>query len=227
MEEVTLLDFNKRRGGAAEARGALSARGHVLLRQPVHRARRAVGEPAERAGGAALPGVPRRARSTPEAAARSGFRPADLEGQAGGAGDGGERRRPEQPERVLGLPEPRVLDRVKQRLARGPQAGQRAARARHLGLDERREPAERAKEGLQTFFDEVAPQDRVGLTIFTDRIQPLVPDRPVRAQRSAQLRRTVDGLIADGGTAIYDATPRRRGGAREAGDTSASTPSCC
>jgi Ca-activated chloride channel family protein len=62
-----------------------------------------------------------------------------------------------------------------------------------------------AKHGLQAFLKEVAPQDNIGLTIFSDRIQPLVDIAPARSNR-AKLRSIVGNLVADGGTAIYDAT---------------------
>jgi Ca-activated chloride channel family protein len=45
----------------------------------------------------------------------------------------------------------------------------------------------------------------VGLTIFSDQITPLIPVGPYRAT-APKLRETVQNLIADGGTAVYDAT---------------------
>jgi Ca-activated chloride channel family protein len=75
----------------------------------------------------------------------------------------------------------------------------------------------RAKEGLEAFFREVSPNDRVGLLIFSDRIQPLVPLIPFREGRE-RLRGTVRSLIADGGTAVYDATLQGYGIVRELGD---------
>ena len=45
----------------------------------------------------------------------------------------------------------------------------------------------------------------MGLTIFSDRLQPLVPISSFRSSRG-RLQETVSGLIADGGTAVYDAT---------------------
>jgi Ca-activated chloride channel homolog len=75
----------------------------------------------------------------------------------------------------------------------------------------------RAKQGLEAFFREVSPNDRVGLMIFSDRIQPLVPLIPFREGRE-RLRGTVRSLIADGGTAVYDATQQGYGIVRELGD---------
>jgi Ca-activated chloride channel family protein len=64
---------------------------------------------------------------------------------------------------------------------------------------------ERAKAGLDVFFKNVEPQDAVGLTIFSDKIQPLVAPAPL-SKSGNELRSRVRGLIADGGTAFYDAT---------------------
>jgi len=61
---------------------------------------------------------------------------------------------------------------------------------------------ERAKAGLRTFLAEVSPNDRVGLTTFNDNLRPLIPIGGPRDQ----LQPTIDRLIADGGTAFYDAT---------------------
>jgi Ca-activated chloride channel homolog len=63
----------------------------------------------------------------------------------------------------------------------------------------------RAKQGLEAFFAEVGKQDSVGLNIFSDRLQSLIPVTPFR-QNERQMRQTVENLIADGGTAVYDAT---------------------
>ncbi|MEA2155241.1 MAG: Ca-activated chloride channel, partial [Solirubrobacteraceae bacterium] len=48
-------------------------------------------------------------------------------------------------------------------------------------------------------------QDRVGLTVFNDKVTPLAPIAPIRGNRG-RLQGLVSGLVADGGTSIYDAT---------------------
>ena len=63
----------------------------------------------------------------------------------------------------------------------------------------------RAKAGLDAFLAQVAPQDRVGLTVFSDQIRPLVPLGSM-ATNKARLRQSIDGVNADGGTRIYDVT---------------------
>ncbi len=106
--------------------------------------------PQQRAGAQRFPGVPGRARSRPRWRRRSGFRPADLDDGAGGAGVEGERRRPG-PARARARPARAArAGRDQESLARGPQARQRPARGRHLGLDERREPPRRAQSRAST-----------------------------------------------------------------------------
>jgi Ca-activated chloride channel family protein len=63
----------------------------------------------------------------------------------------------------------------------------------------------RAQQGLEAFFREVSPNDRVGLTIFSDQIQRLVPIALFSKNRD-RLRSIVRQLVADGGTAVYNAT---------------------
>ena len=65
---------------------------------------------------------------------------------------------------------------------------------------------ENAKDGLSVFFDEVSPNDRLGLIAFSDKTEPLVPLGARFQQTEQKLRATVQGLVADGGTAVYDAT---------------------
>ena len=66
---------------------------------------------------------------------------------------------------------------------------------------ERDERLANAKRGVGAFLEQVAPQDRVGLTTFSDQIVPLLALGDAR-----RLPAAVDGLIADGGTALFDAT---------------------
>jgi Ca-activated chloride channel homolog len=112
---------------------------------------------------------------------------------------------PAQPKRVLGLPEPRTLDRIRRawREDRKPANVLLVVDTSGSMADENR--LVRAKQGLEAFFEEVGKQDSVGLNIFSDRLQSLLPIAPFRDQER-QMRETVSNLIADGGTAVYDAT---------------------
>jgi Ca-activated chloride channel homolog len=61
-----------------------------------------------------------------------------------------------------------------------------------------------AKQGLQAFFKQVAPQDEIGLAKFSDKITQLVPPAPFRDNRAA-LQRAVRDIIPEDDTSLYDA----------------------
>jgi Ca-activated chloride channel family protein len=204
MEEVTLLDFNANRGGQPKLVALYPPEGtfysdnpFIVLDAPwVSAAER---EGAERFQQFLADEV------TPELAARSGFRPASLDEKPVAPVSEENGVDPAQPERVLGLPEPRVLDSVR----RGWRQDRKPANVLLVvdtsGSMAEEQRLERAKAGLRTFFRNVGRQDSVGLTIFSDRITPLISIGPFASNR-AQLQKTVRNLIADGGTAVYDAT---------------------
>jgi Ca-activated chloride channel homolog len=204
MEEVTLLDFNKRRGPQPKLVALYPPEGTFYSDNPFIVLDAPWVSAAQRAGAQRFQEFLAE-RIDPERAARFGFRPADLEQQPVAPLTKENGVDPAQPERVLGLPEPRVLDRIKRtwREDRKPASVLLVVDTSGSMNDENR--LVRAKEGLKTFFDQVGRQDSVGLTIFSDRIQPLIPVGPF-SQQEGRLRETVKNLIADGGTAIYDAT---------------------
>jgi Ca-activated chloride channel family protein len=140
----------------------------------------------------------------PGMAARYGFRPAEAGSKPVDPISAENGADPRQPKRVLGLPEPRVLDTVRKtwRADRKPANVLLVVDTSGSMVEENR--LERAKDGLDSFLKELSPNDRVGLESFNEEIQPLVPIAPVR-QNAGRLRATVNSLIADGGTAFFDA----------------------
>ncbi|HMJ33011.1 MAG TPA: vWA domain-containing protein [Baekduia sp.] len=110
-----------------------------------------------------------------------------------------------QPQRVLALPEPRVLAAIR----RAWQLDRKPARILLVVDTSTSMSAERrldhAKAGLRAFLRQVSPQDSVGLTAFSDRVRNLAPIRSIRAN-GRELARLVDGLVPDGATVLYDAT---------------------
>jgi Ca-activated chloride channel family protein len=141
---------------------------------------------------------------TDATAAAGGFRPRDAAQTTSGAGaDPAVDLR--QPRHLLALPAPRVLAVIRRtwRLDRKPARILLVVDTSSSMRDGHR--LERAKAGLRAVLHQVSPQDSVGLMAFSDRIQELAP---IRSTRSAgpRLRRLVDGLVADGGTELYDAT---------------------
>jgi Ca-activated chloride channel family protein len=204
MEEVTLLEFNRNRGPQPKLVALYPPEGTFYSDNPFIVPDAAWVSSAERQGARQFQQFLAE-QITPELAARNGFRPADLEDDPVAPVSKENGVDPAQPERVLGLPEPRVLDRVRRawREDRKPAKVLLVVDTSGSMADENR--LARAKQGLQAFFREVGKQDSVGLTIFSDQIRPLVPVGPF-SENEQQLRETVRNLIADGGTAVYDAT---------------------
>ena len=204
MEEVTLLDFNRTRGSQERLVALYPREGtfysdnpYIVLDAPWVSRQEAE---AARAFGEFLA-----EEVDPELAARSGFRPADLDEKPVPPVSKENGADPSQPVRVLGLPDPRVLDVIKRTWREDRKPANILLVVDTSGSMNDQDRLARAKDGLATFFREVSRNDRVGLTIFSDVIQPVVPVGPF-AQNEGRLRDTVDRLIADGGTAFFDAT---------------------
>ena len=204
MEEVTLVDFNRRRGSQPRLVALYPPEGTFYSDNPFIVLDAPWVSAAQRAGAQRFADF-LADRITPEVAARSGFRPADLDEAPVAPVSKENGVDPAQPERVLGLPEPRVLDSIRRawREDRKPANVLLVVDTSGSMNDENR--LVRAKQGLKVFFDQVGQQDSVGLTIFSDRIQPLIEVGPF-SENEGRLRETVENLIADGGTSIYDAT---------------------
>jgi Ca-activated chloride channel family protein len=204
MEEATLLEFNRRRRGGPKLVAIYPSEGtfysdnpFIVLDAPWVRREQAEGARAFQRFLAE--------RLTTAAAAREGFRPASLDAAVPPPITAANGADPGEPRRVLGLPEPRVLAAIKAawREDRKPANILLVLDTSGSMYDERR--LARAQRGLEVFFREVGDRDRVGLTTFSDEIRPLQPIRTF-GRTEKRLREHVDGLLAEGGTAIYDAT---------------------
>jgi len=218
MEESTLVDFNVRRGSREKLIAIYPVEGtfysdhpYITLNAPW------VTEPQRK--GAASFGEYLEQNIDGETAARYGFRPSDLKEKPSDPLNASNGVDLSQPKRVLGLPEPRVLAAVKKtwREDRKPANVLLVVDTSGSMVEEGR--LSNAKDGLRSFLKEVADQDRVGLMVFNDRVTPLLPIEPIRNNR-AELAGRVAGLIADGGTAIYDATDQGVAEVKKLADTS-------
>jgi Ca-activated chloride channel family protein len=180
MEEVTLLDFNRNRGSQPKLVALYPPEGTFYSDNPF------IVLDAPWVSGAEKEGAKRfqeflSGEISPEVAARYGFRPADLDDKPVDPISKANGVDPAEPKRVLGLPEPRVLARVKQTWRADRKPANVLLVLDTSGSMSQENRLEQAKQGLKTFFREVSPNDRVGLTIFSDRLQPLVPISPFRA----------------------------------------------
>jgi Ca-activated chloride channel family protein len=203
MEEVTLLDFNRTRGSRDRLVAIYPKEGTFFSDNPFIVLDAPWVDDAERRAAAVF----RRflmAHAGPAEAARFNFRPAtggpphdSPISKAAGAD-------PSEPRHVLELPAPRVLDAIRHawRLDRKPADILLTVDISDSMNEESR--LQRAKQGLHAFLAQTEPQDRVGLLAFSDVVKPLVPIGPLRAN-GARLSQTVDGLLTNGGTSLYDA----------------------
>jgi Ca-activated chloride channel family protein len=204
MEEVTLLDFNRTSGARDKLVALYPKEGTFFSDNPFIVLDGDWVTPEQKAGAERFQTF-LAGKIEARLAARYGFRPADLKAKPAPPITRGSGVDPEQPKRVLGLPEPRVLAAVKAawREDRKPANVLLVLDTSGSMNDEGR--LERAKEGLEVFMRQVGRQDRVGLMTFSDTIQPLIDVGPFpRTER--RLRETIGRLIADGGTSYYDAT---------------------
>src|SRR5215218_3530794 len=204
MEEVTLLDFNRTRGDRDKLVAIYPEEGTFDSDSPFFTLD-APWVSAQQAEGAKAFQAYLADEITPERAARSGFRPADRAKAPVAPITAANGADPKQPERVLVPPEPRVLARIKAAWRRDRKPANILLVLDTSGSMNEEGRLERAQAGLDVFFRNVEPQDAVGLTIFSERVQPLVAPAPL-SENASTLRRRVKDLFADGGTAFYDAT---------------------
>jgi len=218
MEEATLVDFNQRRGDREKLVAIYPAEGTFYSDNPYITLQAPWVTALQRAG-AQVFGDYLAHNVDAKTAARYGFRPANLTQKPADPLNAANGVDPAQPTRVLSAPQPRVLDAIRKAWRADRKPGNVLLVLDTSGSMNEANRLESAKSGLQTFLREVAPQDRVGLTIFNDRVTPLMPIAPIRKSRAA-LRDRVASLIADGGTAIYDATDQAVAQVAELADTS-------
>jgi Ca-activated chloride channel homolog len=202
MEEVTLVDFNRNRRGTKLV-GIYPSEGTFFSDNPYLVLEAPWVAPRQRAGAKAFADYLKR-EVTPEVAARGGFRPGDADAKPLPPIDRAHGADPSQPTKVLSLPEPRVLAKIKSTWRQDRKPANIILVVDKSGSMSEEGKLDEAKQGLKVFFDELSPQDRVGMTSFDDQVYPTVALAPFARNRS-RLQRGVDDLIPDGETAVYDA----------------------
>jgi Ca-activated chloride channel family protein len=218
MEEATLVDFNLRRGSRDKLVAIYPSEGTFYSDNPFITLDAPWVTDAQKAGAAAFQKFLQQEIDA-GMAAKYGFRPADLDAKPADPLNAAKGVDPAQPTRVLGVPNPRVLSAVKKAWREDRKPANVLLVLDTSGSMNDAGRLASAKDGLQTFLKEVAPQDRVGLTIFNDRVTDVSPITPIRDVRGP-LRDLVSRLIADGGTAIYDATAAGVATVKKLADTS-------
>jgi Ca-activated chloride channel family protein len=204
MEEATLVDFNKTRGGQGKLVGIYPSEGTFVSDNPFIVPNAPWVSAEQREAAKALQEWLAE-KLTPERAAAGGFRSGDPEQKPVAPVDAAHGVDPRQPKTVLTLPQPRVLARVKETWRQDRKPANVMLALDVSGSMGEENKLEQAKQGLKAFFREVSPRDRVGLIVFDDRVRLAVPVAPF-AENAPRLRSTVAGLLPDGETAVYDAT---------------------
>jgi Ca-activated chloride channel homolog len=204
MEEATLLDFNKTRGDRDKLVAIYPKEGTFDSDSPFFTLNAPWVTAAQKAGAEQFQKY-LADKITPELAAKYGFRPSDRAKAPAPPITAANGADPKQPARVLAPPEPRVLAAIKKAWRRDRKPAYILLVLDTSGSMNDEHRLERAKAGLDVFFKNVEPQDSVGLLTFSDKIEGLADPAPV-SQNGTVLRSRVNDLIADGGTALYDAT---------------------
>jgi Ca-activated chloride channel homolog len=144
---------------------------------------------------------------TPTLAARFGYRPGDPHLRPAPPVDRAHLVDPMQPRIVLGLPEPKVLARIK----RAWHADRKPANVEVVvdvsGSMQNESKLALAQDGLRLFLRRFSPRDRVGLMTFSSSVNVVVPIQELSMNRTS-LQQSIDNLVPGGATAVYDATMR-------------------
>src|SRR4051794_7652847 len=204
MEEATLVDFNKRRGKRDRLVAIYPSDGTFFSDNPFLVLNAPWVRPAQ-ARAAKRFGDWLQGQLTPQAVARAGFRPGDPAKRPLPPVDAAHGTDPASPRRVLALPDPGVLARVKRLWREDRKPANVVVVVDTSGSMSQEDKLDQAKQGLRAFLRELEPQDRVGLESFNDKVYRLVGLAPVKSI-SQKVAGEISQLVPDGETAVYDAT---------------------
>lgn len=132
-----------------------------------------------------------------------GFRPADASIPIGAPIDLQHGVDAKQPETLLDLPQGDVLAHLIEVWRKNKKSASVTIVFDKSG-SMRGEPLKEAKAGAQAFLDGLGDRDSVSLLFFDSDVATPTPPKELGKAR-AQLKTQVDGVFADGGTALYDA----------------------
>src|SRR5262249_27229326 len=132
-----------------------------------------------------------------------GFRPADASIPIGAPIDAAHGVDPKQPQTLLEVPAAPVLLKLLEVWKTTKRRTDVALLFDKSGSMQGK-PLAQAKQGAKAFLGSLGDQDQVSLTFFDHRVFPSIGPLPLNTGRS-QLVSRIDGVIADGGTSLYDA----------------------
>jgi Ca-activated chloride channel family protein len=202
MEEATLVDFNKGRTGTKLV--ALYPREGTFYSDNPYIVLNAPGVSAQQKDAAGVFGKFLQDEITPAKAASQGFRPGDPDKKPTAPIDAQHGANPAEPKRVLGLPQPQVLDRIRRSWRQDRKPANVMLVLDTSGSMSEEGKLDMAKRGLKVFLAQLSPTDRVGLISFNDQIFYNQPVDPFSRDR-AKLLSQIGQLFPGGETAVYDA----------------------
>jgi Ca-activated chloride channel family protein len=205
MEEVTLVDYNQKRGKAPKLVAIYPKEGTFYSDNPLMIPNADWVSAAEREGAAKFTEYLLRPEFQ-ERVGKVGMRPSDPDVDISediSAKNGAD---PAKPTRVMALPTPSVLAKIKAywKEDRKPADVVIVLDTSGSMLDE--DKLVDAQRGLAEFIRTAAPQDRLSLVQFSSESNTLQGFTPMTKEAKQSLIGRVNGLYAEGGTAMYDAT---------------------
>ncbi len=206
MEETTLVDFNTRLRGPDRKLVAIYPKEGTFFSDNPLMVMNAPWVTAEQKEGAASL---IEYLTSPEVQARVpalGFRPAEGEPASPGTLTTANGVDLTVVPRLLSLPEPRVLARIKELWREDRKPADIVLVLDTSGSMGDEGKLAQAQQGLVRFLDQLSARDRVALVAFADQpslVRPLAEMQPAAKQGLAA---AIQGLFPDGGTAVYDAT---------------------
>lgn len=203
VEEATLVQFNQTRGAATKLVGIYPSEGTFFSDNPLIVPDAPWVTPdLKQAAGRFITYLTQHV--TPAVAAKAGFRSGDPDVRPQAPLDAANGVDPAQPKRVLSLPQPEVLARVKAAWREDRKPANVVLAVDVSGSMGEENKLEQAKQGLDAFFRQLSPRDRVGLIFFNDKVYRGVPVQTFGSNR-AQLVAKVRDLLPGGETAWIDA----------------------
>jgi Ca-activated chloride channel family protein len=204
MEEITLLDFNRTAEDGDRLVAIYPEEGTFFSDNPLITMEGDWVSDEQRKAAGAFAGFLADV-VTPEVAGREGFRPADEDAAPAGLVSAANGADPKQPSRVLSLPEPKVLAKLKAAWRADRKPANVMVVFDNSGSMAEEDKLDEAKAGLLGFFREAQPHDRIGLIKFSTEITPLVPLGEMRVNRG-RLVAASKTIFPEGDTRVRDAT---------------------
>jgi Ca-activated chloride channel family protein len=202
MEETTLIEFNREAGDGPRLVAVYPSEGTFFSDNPLITLKGSWVTPAQRAAAAVFAKYLER-EVTPEVAGRYGFRPADETQKPAGNVTAANGVDPAQPVRVLQLPEPRVLARIKEAWHDDRKPANVMVVLDNSGSMGEEGKLTHAKQGLRAFLKQPGPNDRIGFMKFSNQAKVLVPIGPMKTNRG-RIESAIEDILPEEDTRLRD-----------------------